>query len=53
MVWVGISVLLGALSFRLVGGPDVWRSIYPMLAGALIVAALVIAVAAWLRPRRR
>ena len=53
LVWVGISVLLGALSFRLVGGPDVWRSIYPMLAGALIVAALVIAVAAWLRPRRR
>lgn len=53
MAWVSVGVLLGALSFRLVGGPDVSRAVFPILAGALIVAALAMAVAAWLRPRRR
>lgn len=53
LMWVGVGVVLGALSFRLFGGPDVWRAVFPILAGALIVASLVIAVAAWFRPRRR
>jgi hypothetical protein len=53
LAWVAVGVLLGALTFRLVGGPDVSRAVFPIVASALILAALVMAVAAWLRPRRR
>jgi len=53
LAWVAVGVLLGALTFRLVGGPDVSRTVFPIVTGALIVAALVVAIAAWLRPRRR
>ena len=53
LFWVATSVVLGALTFRLVGSADVLRSIYPILAGGLILAALALALAAWLRPRRR
>ena len=53
LLWIGAAVLLGALAFRLVGGPDAWRSVFPFVAGALIVAALMLAVAAAVFPRRR
>ena len=53
LMWVGVAVLLGAFAFRLVGGPDVWRAVFPILVGALVLAALVLAVAASLWPRRR
>jgi hypothetical protein len=51
--WVGVAIVVGALTFRLLGGPDVSRAVFPILVGALLVAALFFAVAAWLRPRRR
>jgi len=53
LAWVGLGTVLGALTFGLVGGPDMSRALFPILAGVLIVAALAFAVAAWLRPRRR
>ena len=53
LLWVGVAVLLGAVTFRLVGGPDAWRAVFPIFVGALVLAALVLAVAASLWPRRR
>jgi hypothetical protein len=53
LMWVAAGVVLGALVFRLVGGPDVWRAIFPVVVGALLLVALVFAVVAALWPRRR
>lgn len=53
LVSVGVGVVLGALAFRLVGGPDVWRAVFPLAIGALLLAALVFALVASLRPRPR
>ena len=53
LMWVGLAVLLGAVAFRVVGGPDAWRTVFPIFVGVLVIAALVLAVAASLRPRRR
>ena len=55
--WLLIAVLVGiallALTFALPGGADMWRSVAPVLIGVLLVAAIVAAIAAMLRPRRR
>jgi hypothetical protein len=53
LFWVGVAVLLGALTFRLVGGADTWRAAFPFFAVLLIVAAIVAAVVAPFIPRRR
>ncbi len=53
LMWVGVGAVLGAVAFRLVGGPDVWRAVFPVIVGALLLAALVFAVVAAIWPRRR
>jgi hypothetical protein len=53
LVAIVVAVLLLALTFRLPGGPDAWRILAPILAGVLIAVAVVAALLAWLRPRRR
>jgi len=50
---VFVSVVVLALTFAVPGGPDAWRSLAPLLIGLLIAAALIGAVIASLRPRRR
>ena len=47
------AVVLLALTFAIPGGPDAWRSAAPFLFGLLLMGALVAAVVAALRPRRR
>jgi purine-cytosine permease-like protein len=55
--WLLIAVVVGvmvlALTFAVPGGADVWRSVAPVLIGVLLVGAIVAAIAAVLRPRRR
>jgi len=55
--WLLIALLAGvvllALTFAVPGGPELWRSVAPVLMGVLLVAAIVAAIAAGLRPRRR
>ena len=46
------TVLLG-LTFAVPGGADMWRSLAPIVIGVLLLAAIVAAIAAMLRPRRR
>jgi hypothetical protein len=53
LMWVAAGVVLGALAFRLAGGPDVWRAVFPFVVGALLLAALVFAVLAAVWPRKR
>jgi hypothetical protein len=53
LFWVGIGLLLGAVAFRVVGGPEVWLAVYPFFVGGLILCALVGAVVAAFLPRRR
>lgn len=53
LFWVGVAVVLGALAFRLLGGPDPWRGAFAIFAVLLIVAALVAAIVAPFLPRRR
>ena len=53
LLWIGVGVVLGALVFRLVGGPDVWRAVFPIVVGVLLLASLVFAVVAAISPRRR
>jgi hypothetical protein len=52
-IGVIVAVLVLALTFALPGGADMWRSIAPLLIGVLLVAAILGAIAAILRPRRR
>ena len=52
-IGVIIAVLVLGLTFALPGAADLWRSIAPLLIGVLLVAAIVGAIAAILRPRRR
>jgi len=52
-IGVIIAVLVLGLTFALPGAADMWRSIAPLLIGVLLVAAIVGAIAAILRPRRR
>jgi uncharacterized membrane protein AbrB (regulator of aidB expression) len=48
-----VAIVVLALSFAIPGGADMWRAIAPFLLGLLIVCALVGAILAALRPRRR
>jgi uncharacterized membrane protein YhaH (DUF805 family) len=53
LIGVFVAVLVLALTFALPGGADLWRSITPLLVGLLLLAAIVGAIAAVVRPRRR
>jgi len=53
LIAVVASVVLLALTFALPGGSEIWRTVAPVIIGALLVAAIVAAIAAMLRPRRR
>jgi Na+/melibiose symporter-like transporter len=53
LVGVFAAVLLFALVFALPGGSDLARTIAAVVFGLLIVGAIVLAVVAVLRPRRR
>jgi hypothetical protein len=48
-----IAIFALALSFAIPGGADVWRAVAPIAFGFLILCALVAAIVAALRPRRR
>jgi uncharacterized membrane protein len=52
---VGLVVVVAALalSFAVPGWAEMWRTVVPVVFGLLIVAALVAAIAAAFRPRRR
>jgi hypothetical protein len=55
--WLLIAVLVAivvlGLTFAVPGGADMLRSVAPVLIGVLLVAAILVAIAAMLRPRRR
>jgi len=55
--WLLIAVILGvlllALTFAVPGAADMWRSVAPVILGVLLLVAIVAAIAAMLRPRRR
>jgi len=55
--WLLIAVILGvlllALTFALPGAADMWRSVAPVILGVLLLVAIVGAIVAVLRPRRR
>ena len=53
LVLVVIAIIALALSFAIPGGADLWRTIAPATFGVLILCALVAALVAALRPRRR
>ncbi len=53
LVAVLAVVIVFALSFAFPGGADTWRAIAPVLFGLLILGALIAAIVAALRPRRR
>ena len=48
-----VALLALGLTFAIPGGADMWRAIAPALLGVLVLSALVAAVAAVVRPRRR
>ena len=52
---VGLFVVIVALaiSFAIPGWADMWRNVAPVIFGLLIVGAVVAAIAAAFRPRRR
>ncbi len=53
LVVLMVVIVALALSFAIAGGADMWRAVAPVIFGLLMVAALVAAIAAALRPRRR
>lgn len=53
LVVVLIAIVALALSFAIPGGADMWRTVAPFALGFLISCALVAAIVAALRPRRR
>jgi hypothetical protein len=53
LVVVMIAIFALALSFAIPGGADMWRAVVPFAFGLLLLCALVAAVVAALRPRRR
>ena len=53
LIAVIVSVVLLALTFAVPGAADVWRSVAPVILGVLLLVAIVAAIAAMLRPRRR
>ena len=50
---VFLLILVLALTFAIPGGVDIWRAVFPIVVGALLLAALVFAIAASVRPRKR
>ena len=50
---VFLVVVVLALTFAVPGGVDMWRAVFPIVVGALLLAALVFAIVATVRPRRR
>jgi hypothetical protein len=48
-----VAIVVLALSFAIPGGADMWRAVAPFVFGLLILGAMVAAVVAVLRPRRR
>lgn len=53
LIGVIVAVVLLALTFAVPGVAEMWRSVAPVLIGVLLVGAIVAAIAAALRPRRR
>jgi hypothetical protein len=53
LLWVTVGLVLGTLAFSVAGGPDIWRAVFPVVVGALLLAALVFALFAALWPRKR
>jgi ABC-type antimicrobial peptide transport system permease subunit len=53
LIGVIVGVLLLALTFALPGAADMWRSVAPVILGVSLLVAIVAAIAAMLRPRRR
>jgi hypothetical protein len=53
LIAVIVSVVLLALTFALPGAADMWRSLAPVILGVLLLVAILAAIAAILRPRRR
>jgi len=53
LIAVIVSVVLLALTFALPGAADMWRSVAPVIVGVLLLVAILAAIAAILRPRRR
>jgi hypothetical protein len=53
LVIVVIAIVALALSFAIPGGADMWRTVAPVAFGVFILFALVAAIVAALRPRRR
>lgn len=53
LIVVIVSVVLLALTFALPGAADMWRSVAPVIVGVLLLVAILAAIAAILRPRRR
>jgi len=53
LVVVFLVVFVLALTFVVPGGVDMWRAVAPFLFGVLLVGALVSAIVASFRPRRR
>jgi uncharacterized membrane protein len=50
---VMVAVVVLALSFAIPGGADMWRTVAPFAIAFLILGALVAAIVATVRPRRR
>jgi hypothetical protein len=50
---VAVAIVVLALTFAIPGGADMWRTVAPVVFGVLILCALVAAMVAALRPRRR
>ena len=53
LIAVIISVFVLGLTFAVPGAADMWRSVAPVILGVLLLVAIVAAIAAMLRPRRR
>ena len=53
LVIVFIAIIALAITFAIPGGADMWRTVAPFAFGFLILGALVAAIVAALRPRRR
>ncbi|HEX7265266.1 MAG TPA: hypothetical protein VF383_13915 [Candidatus Dormibacteraeota bacterium] len=53
LIGVVVGVLVLAITFAVPGGPEMWRAVAPVLIGVLVVVAIVAALAAMVRPRRR
>jgi hypothetical protein len=53
LIAVMVSLVLLGLTFAVPGAAEMWRSVAPIIIGVLLLIAIVGAIAAMLRPRRR